>query len=501
MGTKNRSGGGAKANVGTKMMNKLRRFLFHHTSTSQTIIKNTFWLSASQLIRKIIKLAITVYAARILGVEGYGIFAYAVGLAGFFTIFSDIGISGLLIRNSSAENEIKPEHISTSLYIKLTLLGLSALLIFYVAPFFSNIQEAIPLLSVIALLILLDGLRDFSVTILRINERMELEAAIDTFTNIVTLALGTFAILAYRSPLSLAIAFTVASGFGLALSSLLLRKYLSGIWSHFNKQLARKLLADAWPFAITILFGAVMMNTDILMLGWLKGATAVGLYSAAIKPVQAIYLISGILAISTLPKISKFARQNSEKVGALVEKSISSLLLIGIPLTIGGLVVGEEIIAALYGADYLGAVLTFQIILLTVLVAFPMSMMSNLILSYDMQRKFLAPLATAAASDVVLNAMLIPKFDIVGAAITTLVTQALAITIAIRMMKKVSPFTIFPHLKKILLATIIMATLTITMKLFSFNFAINIVVSASIYFTLLKILKEPLLRQIRAGVK
>ena len=73
---------------------------------------------------------------------------------------------------------------------------------------------------------------------------MELEAAIDTFTNIVTLALGTFAILAYRSPLSLAIAFTVASGFGLALSSLLLRKYLSSIWSHFNKQLARKLLAE-----------------------------------------------------------------------------------------------------------------------------------------------------------------------------------------------------------------------------------------------------------------
>ena len=40
------------------MIKRLRLFLFDHTSAGQTIIKNTFWLSFSQLIRKFIKLAI-----------------------------------------------------------------------------------------------------------------------------------------------------------------------------------------------------------------------------------------------------------------------------------------------------------------------------------------------------------------------------------------------------------------------------------------------------------
>ena len=62
---------------------------------------------------------------------------------------------------------------------------------------------------------------------------------------------------------------------------------------------------DAWPFALMGLLGTIMASTDILMLGWLRDAKDVGLYSAAIKPVQTIYAISGIVETTHVVSMSQ----------------------------------------------------------------------------------------------------------------------------------------------------------------------------------------------------
>jgi len=479
------------------MIKKIKLFLFKNTSTNQTIVKNTFWLSFSQLIRKIIKLALVVYAARTLGVEGYGVFAYALGLAGFFAIFSDIGISSLLIRDSSAEGKITPKHLSTSLYIKLVLISISVLLILFIAPLFTNISEALPLISVIAILMALDGFREFTIAVIRTKERMELEASVDILTTTSTLVFGISALIIFNSAMSLAIAYTIGSGLGLIFNIFLIRKLFAHIWTHFDKKLAKRILVDAWPFALIGFLAIIMLNTDIVMLGWLKNAEAVGLYSAALKPVQAIHLISGILAISTLPKISKFAKSSKEKTKKLLETSIGSLLLIGIPITVGGAVLSKEIVTLLYSAEYLNSVLIFQILLSTILIVFPMNMLTNFVLAYNKQSKFISPFLAAAIANVLLNIALIPLYGVIGAAIATVTTQLFAMTIIWTKMKKINHFVVLPHLKKIVLAALIMTASTILMQFVGINFVLNIIISAIIYFGLLKTFKEPLLKAAR----
>ena len=478
-------------------MKKVKSFLLQNKTDGQTIAKNTFWLSFSQLSRKVIKFAVIIYAARVLGVEGYGVFSYAIGLAGFLAIFSDIGTNGLLVRDFSAEGKILQRNLSTFLYIKLVLISISVLLILFVAPIFTNIPEAIPLISIIAILMAFDGLKDFTIAIVRATERMELEAGIDILTNIATLTFSVLALLTLKSSMSLAIAFTIGSGIGLAFSVFLLREHFGYIWKYFDKGLAKKILINAWPFALMGLLGTIMTSTDIVMLGWLKDAKAVGLYSAAIKPVQAIYLISGILAIATLPKISRFTKGDKSRARNILERSISSLFLIGIPLTAGGIMLGEKIITTIYGIEYLNSSLIFQILLITILAVFPMNMIANLILAYNKQKKFISPLAIAAIGNVILNIVMIPIYGIIGAAIATVLTQFFAIAMIWIKMKRINHFSVLPYMGKILLATALMIVATTTMRFMSVNFLINIILSALLYFSFLKILKEPLLGQIR----
>src|SRR5512141_48381 len=105
------------------MLQKLKSFLFENTSARQTVAKNTFWLTVSNFGGRLLKAAVIIYAARVLGTEGYGVFSYAITLAGFFTLFMDPGINNILMRDASGASPEKREVLfGTSFVIKIFLL-------------------------------------------------------------------------------------------------------------------------------------------------------------------------------------------------------------------------------------------------------------------------------------------------------------------------------------------------------------------------------------------
>ncbi|MEK7574274.1 MAG: oligosaccharide flippase family protein, partial [Patescibacteria group bacterium] len=66
------------------MISKLKNFLFQNLTPRQTVAKNIFWLSLSQIGSRFFRAIIIIYAARVLGAAEYGIFAYVLAFAGFF---------------------------------------------------------------------------------------------------------------------------------------------------------------------------------------------------------------------------------------------------------------------------------------------------------------------------------------------------------------------------------------------------------------------------------
>ena len=104
------------------MITKIKGLLFKNTGTSQTVLKNTFWLSFGQISGRLIRAAVIIYAARMLGVAEYGVFSYVLGLAGFFSVFSDIGVSSILTREAAKRPENRAQIFATTFWIKMALL-------------------------------------------------------------------------------------------------------------------------------------------------------------------------------------------------------------------------------------------------------------------------------------------------------------------------------------------------------------------------------------------
>ncbi|KKU16443.1 MAG: Polysaccharide biosynthesis protein, partial [Parcubacteria group bacterium GW2011_GWC1_45_9] len=393
-------------------MQGLKSFLFENKSIRQTVLKNTFWLTFGNIISRLIRAVLIIYAARVLGVAGYGVFSYALSLAGFFAIFADIGLTPLLTRESARNPEKRTAYLSTALGIKFIFMAISALLILFIAPLFAKLEGVQELFYIIVFLFAFDTLRDFFFGYTRSIEKMEIEAGVSIITNLAILVLGAGALFLAPSTKLLTMGYTAGSAVGLFAVIFVLRKYLREIFSSFRKELVKPILTEAWPFALAGLLGTIMLNTDMLMLGWLKGASDVGLYSAAQKIILLVYLVPGYLIVSLFPSLSRLANTDNERFRSIFEKAIKAMFLLAFPFAVGGILLAPRIISLVYGEAYSPAALAFTILLLTFFLVFPGTLISNAVFAYNKQKLFMWFIGLGAIANVIFNFLLIPPYGI-----------------------------------------------------------------------------------------
>ncbi len=472
-------------------MYKLKELLFQNKTTRQTIAKNVFWLGLGQFGSRFIRAAITIYAARILGASEYGVFSYALAAAAFYMIFSDIGVSSILSREVAKKPEERQKYFSTIFWVKIILLLFTAALLVIIAPMFVKIEKAASLMPLVALLVMFDGLREFAFSFFRGREKMELEAIIALAVNVAVTLFGFIAL--YFSPTSLTLlrVYIASSFVGFLMTVHLLREEYRGVIKYFSKELISPIAKAGWPIAVGGLVGAFMFNVDILMLGWWRTSAEIGFYSVGQKIVGMLYIIGGLLATAVAPAFFRIIYENdNERIKAATTKIMVIVLLIALPLVIGGIILGGQIIKLVFGSDYINAIPVFRILISSLLVIYPFSILNNIIFAYNKQAKMLGYAIVASLTNVIFNAALIPVYGIIGAAIATLFANFLNVVFMWRFVKKLNNFTVLPDLKKIIIAVIGMAVMAILFQYVGIMVIVNVIISGVFYFFLLYMLKE-----------
>ncbi len=477
----------------TAAIRRWRKMLLENSSLRQTIFKNTFWLTVSNLTGRLIRAGLLIYVARILGAAGYGVFSYVVGLASFFSLFSDIGVNGMLTREGAKNPQAFPELLGTSLALKTILVSLSVALLLVAVPFINHVPEALPLIPLAALLVVFDGFRDLTFSITRASERMEQEALINITTNLSITALGIILLLLHPTPLTLMAGYTAGSGAGTLAAFWMLRRHFRNFWEHIRPRRMLPILKEGFPFAMLGLMGTVMLNTDMVMLGWFMNAEALGLYSAAQRPIQILYLIPMILSTALFPVMARFAAEDRDKFRRLLERGITFSLLIAIPIFAGGLAMGRSFILLLFGRGFEGATLSFMILLATILLNFPGTLVGNAIFAYNKQKSFLAFLAIGAVGNVIFNILLIPRWGIAGSSLSTIISQGLANFYIWWKLKTINNFRTLAHLQKIAAAAAVMAAAVFLLSNLGVNALAVIAAGILIYALALWILREKVL--------
>ncbi|MST04089.1 MAG: flippase [Candidatus Pacebacteria bacterium] len=424
---------------------KLKSFLFENKTSAQTITKNSFWLFLGQMVSRALRAILVIYSARVLGVSGWGAFSYALGIVTMLTVFSDFGINALITRQG-ANQEKRDQYIVTSLGIKIGLIIILSIGAIFFAQNFAKLEEAKIIIPLLLFVFIFDTLRDLGSAITRSMEKMQIESALNILTNASILIFGILFLYKEASVSNLAIAYSLGSLIGFSACFFILRKNFTNLKANFKPELIIEIIKSAWPYGMLIIMGIVMLNTDIIILGSVATAEAVGYYSSGQKLIQLLYVIPTLIGISAFPQLARFAQSAPEKARAILKKTVLVSVLMAVFFVSILLPLSKFIIQAAFGDQYLKSIPVFQILIFSLLVVFPSSILGQAIFAYKKERYFIWISLVTILGNALLDLILIPKYGIEGAAYATLIMQTITGIFLIAEVNKITG-SIIPSLK------------------------------------------------------
>jgi O-antigen/teichoic acid export membrane protein len=381
------------------------------------------WRASSDVLGRVAILLLTVAAARRLSIAAFGLFALGTTLGWLGSVLSDAGMQMHLARRvAQAPGDAWPllmrwlswRAACSGLVLTATGLALTALGV-----------EAWASLLWLTAGGLLTGLVELTHHAFRGLERSDLESAIGASQRVGSLAAGAAALYWSPSLALLAVVLSVPPLGALAVSLVAARRVMPMVQpARTNEPGGRQ---DTWgefvgevaPIGVGILLSALYFRIDMVLIGLWVGATAVGLYGAVYRIVDALRLFPAAALAVALPSLCRAT-------------DLRAATALAVPLTVGAALVSlvcgwlaTALVPSLFGPEFGEAVSAFR----ALLVAFPLMtlnyVLTQQLVGWNRQRAFAVLAAAALAVNVGLNAWLIPQWGIVGAAWTTVATEAM----------------------------------------------------------------------------
>lgn len=175
----------------------------------------------------------------------------------------------------------------------------------------------------------------------------------------------------------------------------------------------------------SVVIASVYSALDTILLGFIKGFKDVGLYSASSRLVKVGIPILTALSTVLLPQLTQsFRDKDNERIQKLLNRGLSYVLLLGIPISVGLIALSSDIIVFFSGNEFLEASLTLKIMAPVALIIGVSTVWVVLILSPNSKDKEgVFSVAAGLIISVILNFLLIPKYGHVGAAISNLFSE------------------------------------------------------------------------------
>jgi O-antigen/teichoic acid export membrane protein len=119
------------------------------------------------------------------------------------------------------------------------------------------------------------------------------------------------------------------------------------------------LFKQALPLSIGIILSTLIVNYPQIALGIFNDTSSVGVYSAASKLVYFLLMGDRVLVLILLPVSARKFSNSAEEFSSMLSEALRWILLLALPVAVGGMLISDDIIKILFGMDYLisGAVL------------------------------------------------------------------------------------------------------------------------------------------------
>ncbi len=379
----------------------------------------------------LIPLLIFPYLTRILGAENFGKFSFANSIISYVILAAMLGVSTYAVRegarirdNRQALSQFTSEVFSLNIVSGIvSILGLVGVMLF--SP---KLREYDILIYIMCLIVPATILgRDFLNVIYEDFLYITLRYVIIQIVGVILV----FVLIRESEDYAIYTGiYTFTMAFGYIINLFYTRKY-APIRFTFKFNLKQHLTP------ILILFCGQVATTiyiqlDVTMVGIFKNDYDVGVYTLASK----IYILSKsmiyALTAVAIPRIVYYLGSNQiDKYNVFTSRLFDYLFSLTLPFATGLFVFGNETIQLVGGREYASGASSLEILSIALLIAVFSGYFCNAILVPNRQEKqFLYITVISAIVNIGLNFWLIPKMGILGAAITTLISEIVVLVLS-----------------------------------------------------------------------
>lgn len=414
----------------------------------ERVVKGTISLFIVYVVSGIIGYFLRIFIARNILVADYGLFYSAYVFITFPMLFRDLGLN-------TAIAKLIPEFLVKKSYgnIKISLLfsvalqamisiAAIALLIFYsdyFSLYFFKDSAVSEILTPLYIFFFVNLFFQIFKAFFQGFQKINLYA-FSEISYITSIALSIILLFFIKGPSAMNVSYGYAVGVLAAsfISFILVSKTMSTIpRGVYEKDIIKKILLFSIPVTISGIASLIMGYMDTVCLTFFRSSEDVGLYQASLPTAQVMNYFSTSLIAILLPVISElWSMKKYDAVSKSINRLLKTSFIIIFPLGIIFITFPEIVINVLFGASYLGAstslqilsvgfvFLTLGLILTTALNGIGKPMVSTQILFIT------------ATLNIIGNVILIPYYGIIGAAATTALSYFVYFSISLYFLKK-----------------------------------------------------------------
>lgn len=455
----------------------------------KTIAHNTLFLTVGQIITIISTYLYTIYSARYLGAEGFGILSFAIAFTGVSCLIVDLGMNVLATREVSRNNLLAGKYIGNMIFVKIILsiftLALTVIVINYL-KYPSNVVQVVYLIT---LSTIFTSFSSTFTSIFQAFQKMKYISIGKIMSNVFMLTGTLIAINKNLDLLFFGLIYCIVSLFLLVYSFYACSTNFLTPKIEFDLKFCKRLLKESMPFWMTSVFTFIYFRIDIIMISMMKGNVEVGWYAAPYRLIDGLAVIPALFMTVMFPVFSKCYVSSKKLLDLAFRKSFKYLIIIAIPIGIGTTILASDLIAVFYGTEYEPSVSALKILIWASVLSFINWTPATMLNSTNEQRGLMVITCIGAFFNLILNYLLIPSLSYNGAGLATVITELIVgFMILYHIQKKQKIIGLF--LDSIIRSLIAAAVMAAFILYFNGNNILFVIIASSIlYFICLFIIK------------
>lgn len=412
----------------TKITPVSYRWLWEHDGFKRYFF-NTGWMLAGQIFALVLSFFIGAWVARYLGPDDYGTLNYALAFAGLFGFIASFGVDSILTRELVKTPEQKEELLGTSFILKL----LGAFLAIIITIITTFVVEQNPFNRILIITFTASFIfQALNVVSSFFQSRVEAKNNVwaQVGAGLLSSILKIIFIISGANLWWLMLIFTLDAGWQSLLLLLIYRRrgYRLVAW-RLRWSLARKIVSTSWLLMLSAAVSFILLRIDQVMIGQILGTVEVGLYAVAVKFVEVWYFVPGIIAASLFPAILNAKKTDINIYQRRLSHFFIFMLALSLVIALVTVILSHYLVVGLFGVEYLPAVAVLRVYAWSSVGLFlNWALYQQLIVEDRLQLIFLSNFA-GMIFNIGLNFLFIPRFGIIGAAWSTLISYLLVPTI------------------------------------------------------------------------